>query len=931
MPKSPNASAATQLDLNYGSEPVIVVEIYWGDSAPVGLYADRDFEDAQGKLLSVAGLDSLVRIGRAGSTGSLSVEIDDTDGSILSIMESSDIHKRKVKVYQGFGELALSDKFLLLTGEINTPIQYDHTSRVVAFDIVSIVEGQEIGYSPEEGDLDELGNASPKAIGKAWPLCFGNPIRVPAAKLTERRRGTSLTRYGLITIQEVEDLCERAQTYEQTLILKEAADTNPGFSDDNYGIRIDNLSAASEALYTLLESLINDSPTLETTLRSYVQNCRDHYRYSAEFTETTAQYSAVLDEIAALVTSLNSLAAQILVAEQNVANNIDVDANQQLLDGIPAQYDWVNIGVAPEELWVWQETAPEQDGLYTQQANASTSLQANNTLAASYAADLSTLSTAIDQLDLSITSKKQQLIQFVISEIIVDGGEDFPQGEEVKIVINGLYFSGTFSGRTFTVAEANLPADFGIGTSQSPDAPNQFLVDGEDPPMLKGKYCFFPARGVVLATDQIDNQILFQPLIWRQVGALDPLEGVLVNGQQVIREIYDEDPLEGAIAETSVVIRQSWIDNLRATKPDWANGLSRISNKDYSIEVGDTVYLAENYRDIYVANLIPSTAVLEVYAYRRVDGGERKLLPVPSRYFSINLSDEIAGQTPTTITFPRPLTDYVDENWEDQIYVTLVSTEGPNTADVISYLTTNYTNLSVDATTFASVNTAIDAYPSHFALLQKVPSLETIEDIAFQARCAVLVRDETAYMKYLAAEDAAELVLTESDIESGSLALEFGETERLVTKLTGNWKADLSEDEPNKVIFRNNITKYGLLEDELDIYIYNSESFVVKAVTYWGIMYSNTWKYLRFTGFLNTLVLDAEDTVDVTLADSFLGTGTIKTRVREVNYNSENQSLSFLLWSSVRSGEMTEYPFAFPATATIDLEYPTDADPYAGS
>lgn len=928
MAKSPNAATLTKLAANYGTEPLIVVEIYWGDSSPVALYCDRDFEDAPGKIISLSGLDSLVRIGRAGSAGSLSIELDDTDGSILAISQSTDIHKRKVKVYQAYGSLALSDKMLLLTGEINTPIRYNHTSRTISFDIVSTVEGKEIGFSPEQGDLDELGNVAESAIGKAWPLCFGNPIRVPAVKLTEKVRGTSLTRYGLVTVQELEDLCARAQTYEETILLKEAADTNPGFSDTNYGIRIDNCSAAAEAFYDLLESLINDSPTQEGNLKLYAQRCRELYLKLNEFDTITAQYNATSDQINVLATTIPTLQAQVLVAEQNLAEGTDVEANSILLNGNPPVFGWTYPPLPTPPQWV--ELVPATAGLYNDLMNAVNLLVASSLILADLSDDLTVLAEEIDTLQTLQANLRDELATFVIDTIVVDGGENFPQGETVQIVINGLYFQGSFSGRVFTVTEANLPADTSVPISAVIEADNRFTLD-DTTYNLKGKFCYIHGKGIVLAGDQVGSTILFQPVIWKQTGALQQLENVTVNGQPVIREIYDVDFLAGHITETSVLVRKEWIDALRQVKPDWASGISRLASKDYSIEVGDEVYLATDYSDIYVANLIPSTSVKEVMAYRLLDGGVRKLVPIPSRYYSINLSDSIAGQTPTTITFNRPLTEYVDENWEEQLYVTLVSTEGPNTADVLAYLVNNYTNLDVESSSFSSVATAIDAYPSHFALLEKVQALPTIEDIAFQARCAILVRDETAYIKYLAAEESAIKALTESDIETGSLVLEHGETEKLVTRLTGTWKADLSAEEDNKVVFRNNVEKYGLLEESLNIYIYNSESFVVKTITYWGIQYSNTWKYLRFTGFLNTLALDIEDTVTVSLTDNFASTGAVKARVKEVNYDSSTASLVFLLWLSVRAGEMTAYPFAFPATATLSLEYPTVNDPYAGS
>ena len=195
----------------------------------------------------------------------------------------------------------------------------------------------------------------------------------------------------------------------------------------------------------------------------------------------------------------------------------------------------------------------------------------------------------------------------------------------------------------------------------------------------------------------------------------------------------------------------------------------------------------------------------------------------------------------------------------------------------------------------------------------------------------MLISGLSAKIKYLASEDSPSHTFDYSNIDFGSLQLEFGNTEDLVTKLVGIWKTKYTQEEDFRVVLQNNVSRYGLFEESYDIFIYNSESFVVKCLTYWMIQYSNTWKHLSFSGALDSLHLDMEDTVTISLPNDLVATTDVVGRVKEATYDSASNTISYLIKTEVRCGESTPYVFAYPASAPADAVYPTANDPNAGA
>src|SRR5690606_28158960 len=100
MVRSISALAQQYLDENFGTEPIVIIEIQWVNGGSVSTYSDKNLGGKEGKILQVSGLDNTtviqgVQSGVSGDTQSIRVVLDDTDGKIKTILDSHDIHKKQ--------------------------------------------------------------------------------------------------------------------------------------------------------------------------------------------------------------------------------------------------------------------------------------------------------------------------------------------------------------------------------------------------------------------------------------------------------------------------------------------------------------------------------------------------------------------------------------------------------------------------------------------------------------------------------------------------------------------------------------------------------------------------------------------------------------------------------------------------------------------
>lgn len=349
---------------------------------------------------------------------------------------------------------------------------------------------------------------------------------------------------------------------------------------------------------------------------------------------------------------------------------------------------------------------------------------------------------------------------------------------------------------------------------------------------------------------------------------------------------------------------------------------------------GSPVVIDSFQEIVYVANLVPST-VLRVTAYRNLNGA-RQLITVPSSYYVARHTNFTGYPEVTEIVLSRPLSTMdLDKGggWEDDIFVSMISDVGPNTVDIIDWTLATYApTYDIDTASFDAVYDLIDNYPMHFALLERKNLLQFLQEIATQARCALYLKDNTFFLRYLSLEPDVDDTIGESDVLANTLVIEHSTTEDLVTKYVAEWKSDYSAEKPNSLILRHNVKKYGMHEEKNDYYAYTIQDLVLKSATFWLIRKANTWRKLRFSTPLSKLRLEPFDTVALTLPD--LAPGTIKGVVEQAQYNSDTHVIEFVVWTPLKSGSTTPYLFGWPADVEVTDIFPTQEERdrgYAGS
>lgn len=482
-----------------------------------------------------------------------------------------------------------------------------------------------------------------------------------------------------------------------------------------------------------------------------------------------------------------------------------------------------------------------------------------------------------------------QQAKYEYRQITILGGEKFPQGQTITLNIGGGLFTGKFIGtaqvpsNVFNIASRRHPKDDGTGQVKKEPGEQQIKTKCEG---QGGNGARWGRNDGGPESDYADS--IFGPL-W--TGA---------NKSRLSWEAYNKEPVADFF---------------------WAAGGSAVTQQG-----GNEI--------TYIANILPST-ILRVAAYRTINGN-RYLMTVPDEYFDIRQTNYTNYQV-MEIVFDRPLSRENQESgggWEDQIYVTLISSVGPNTVDILRWFIDTYTDYSVDNASFNAVRAQVENYPMHFPLLERKNILTVLKELANKARCDVWLRDNTFFIKYLSAVPTPVATITEDDIildleqRDRSLSVTLTKTEDLVTNLKAKWVWDYAVDKPNTLILRHNQKIYGVHERTENYYPYNILDLVRKSLTYWLIRWSYTWKIVRFATPLKFLNLEANDAITLDLPD--VADGPFTGIVQKAVYDSARKLIDFEVWTPIRSGTRTPYDFAWPASVNEQALFPSIEERNAG-
>lgn len=467
----------------------------------------------------------------------------------------------------------------------------------------------------------------------------------------------------------------------------------------------------------------------------------------------------------------------------------------------------------------------------------------------------------------TILQEKEQQEQYVVNPFTVRGGENFPQGEEIVIKIDEVRFTGIMTGESFLVTATHHPAEDTI----------------DNPPCVE-----IPPAGIGWRNDpDYDNP------------------PTTIDGCESPSGNYAQDVRDGAAA--------SWeyYDSFEKGDFIW-------------LPPGSDVILADESDLVYIVSLLPGV-INQVAAYRTY-GDTSLLTELDTDYYTVHL-ENYGGYQTAEIWLDQPLSTIEDEDWDDTIYVSFTSTIGPNPVDIIQWIVEKYTDYSIDTTSFTSVRSYLTNYPSNFFIKARPTVLSLIRDIAYQARCALFIRDNVVYITYLPLEPSSVKTLTEDDILVGTFSFDHTPTENLETKHNISWsegEAGINKDDPIDfdLILKSNVSKYGIFEAAYDYYTYNIFELIEKSATFWMIRKANTWRYVEFSTPVKHLDLDVFDCVTLDIAQF----PTTKIIIEETNYNIESNTIKFKAWTPIRSGESEPYYWAWPSQKTSTAVFPLPDD-----
>ena len=482
------------------------------------------------------------------------------------------------------------------------------------------------------------------------------------------------------------------------------------------------------------------------------------------------------------------------------------------------------------------------------------------------------------------------------------GGEDFPQNEGLTIRIGQGLFTGHFEDDLFYVSDR---------LHEEHEAKAQDTYDGY---ISKGSFTL----GYLKAG-----------------GAVGGVTGEALGEDEDIEEwcnptVTPTPIIQRWIFKTNVgayEVKTHWVAYIPPGQDLSGSRPGQIA-QHYWAEAGATVDIESSEPITYVASIIPGT-VLAVKAYKTFEH-ERKLINVPTDLYTVKTTD-YGPISAVEITIDKPLSTITDQGWEDALYVTFESDVGPHTCDILQYIIDNYTDLEYDTTSFTNIRASLDPFPMNFPILEKKNALTVLQEIAFQARCALWISNGTFYIKYLPDEPASDDTITVSDLDAEEgVQVELTPTEDLVTRMNVEWRISWNEDDPNKIILRHNIKKYGTQQEDFFFYCFNQPDIVLKAATFWLIRKSNTWKNIKFKTYLTKLNLETFDAVTLSLGSDYVSSGDVKAIIKEASYNSDNQTIDISCQVPIKSGEMTQYPGFWPAALSVDYEFPPADEVEAG-
>lgn len=982
--KNLNAAALAEIAKQYGTEPITILQVEWEEGSSA-FYADKEIDGFDGRILEVTDIQTALTLENV-STQQVSVTLDDTDSEIKTRLDTMDVHKKPATIYQYYGDLTPGDEFVVFKGQISTPFEWGEKDRQITFTVLSEVESWEVGFSPEEGQLDFV---APDLVGNAWPLAFGNVVHVPATKVTSQESAQLLEPFGIVDpllfykldriefaymieafmlkfwilvmrganalapdvswiINEyvkaiiMEDVILRATQLALARLdqLKRIAQKNPG----TLGIRnsitlaendlrvvaiaadmirrrkkfLEGLCRLAEFEYEVKKKAAQEQIKAYDRMRALHAEFQDTWREICEQSQLfkdcvqTDNGAAVFGTDADVDVLIKGVKWRVRFDTDNVmcfvagplSQNHSLEVEEWKEDDEPCS------GITDVDgmdlFWLKEENDVDGDPL------PAPSLEGQYLLLKKRGTD--DTDGCVDRHIVKVTKQKGHKVYFELVEWDRGGAGGFPRAMSLDHVIREIVDITWIPGPFGTpVPLGAYTGDLDPNIWNRPEFAMLLNILAITGPVSKDELTTLAKLVFLLPNDILgDSVYVFPP------------------GPRDIWTIIGPDVEE--VVETSGLIQPDWLTRFCIPYEEVPDSLA------WSADSGTPIIKDGNVCDIYIANILPST-IKGVYAYRTPENGQRFLAPVPSRYYIKNEAAPLGTITVTSLTFPQPLREMEGEGWEEDVYVTLTSSVGPNVVDIIQHIIDIYVkNKTPNAANFAAVKAKLQSggdelYPANFALFEKKDALEELRRICWEARLGIFVVGNEFFLKYLSEEPSEDSTIDGDDLELTSLRIEYTRTEDLITVLEAVYKETYLPLEGRakhpRVVLRHNVKKYGTHKQEEEFHIYNIRELVEKSATFWLIRRANTWKRVKLRAFHTQIPLDVLDTVLFSVPGGHVADSDIKCIVQQAVYSPSNNLISMTLHTGVKAGEMEQYKHFWPADKTPS-DFPTIEEVEAG-
>lgn len=542
----------------------------------------------------------------------------------------------------------------------------------------------------------------------------------------------------------------------------------------------------------------------------------------------------------------------------------------------------------------------------------------------------------------------------------VKDGNKFPQDVEIQLSVEGVIFKGTMSGEYFTVTDPNYPKYLDLAFDARPagdvDEDNAQVAWIEDPKKnIQGCYVYITTESMKtmnFCTKQNGPKCYFKEA-WKDGNTFKEMK---IGEEDVASEVYKigefggQDTVLNRIYEMHLrFVNQTVFNNTGSfaggTIKRFLDKCKRHHDFMWTASAGAKVRLWNVADpDIYAVSIVPCTAIHAVYGRRKISvpnaRDESYFAPFPSHYYEKQLTSEyeVNGDFVTGIKFWLTPEELKEEGWDDGVWVTATSSVGPAAGDILEYLLTRFTGITVNGASVSNLNDWTEDTPCNFVMYDKRNCLDLVRDIAWQSRAAVLFDQGQARLVYVPELTAPQLTMTESNTDFGSITLGFTQLEQIKTKVVGHWAnslkgrkgsmlierpevrggkfyADIIDPKDNDerfYVYRENINRFGERTVDKRIYIYNEEAHVAKTLNFWGHRLANSWRYIELTGYMPCLILQPWDRINLNFTTPILNNiSSAPAIVEETVYDPNTDKVKLRLWIPSLSGSWTVDSGAF--------------------